>query len=83
MSKCKGYTALTAKAPLAPCSFRRREPRDHDVVIDITYCGICHSDIHQTRDQWRDYQEESIFPMVPGHEIGGVVTVTGKKVHEI
>ncbi len=71
---------MTAKAPLAPYSFERRQPREHDVVIDIKYCGICHSDIHQTRDEWSDYQEESIFPMVPGHEIAGVVTSVGKKV---
>ena len=43
-------------------------------MIDIKYCGICHSDIHQTRDQWSEYQEEAIFPMVPGHEIAGIVT---------
>jgi alcohol dehydrogenase (NADP+) len=80
MSKSKGYAALTAKPPLAPYSFERREPREHDVVIEIQYCGICHSDIHQTRDEWRDYQEESIFPMVPGHEIAGVVSAVGNKV---
>ena len=77
MSKCKGYAALKAKAPLGPFSFERREPREHDVVIDIKYCGICHSDIHQARDEWSDYQEECIFPMVPGHEIAGVVTAVG------
>ncbi len=80
MSKCKGYAALTSKTPLAPFSFERRQPGDHDVVIEIKYCGICHSDIHQIRDEWSDYQEESIFPMVPGHEIAGVVTATGKHV---
>src|SRR5580704_3071118 len=75
--RSKGYAATKAKDRLAPYSFERREPRDHDVVIDIKYCGICHSDIHQTRDEWSDYQEESIFPMVPGHEIAGVVTAVG------
>jgi uncharacterized zinc-type alcohol dehydrogenase-like protein len=80
MSKCKGYAALKAKALLGPFSFDRREPQEHDVVIDIKYCGICHSDIHQTRDEWSDYQEESIFPMVPGHEIGGLVAAVGKGV---
>jgi len=79
MSKSKGYAAMTAKAALAPYSFERREPREHDVVIEIKYCGICHSDIHQTRDEWSDYQEESIFPMVPGHEIAGVVSAVGSK----
>jgi alcohol dehydrogenase (NADP+) len=80
MSKSKGYAALTAKTALAPYSFERREPREHDVVIDIKYCGICHSDIHQARDEWSEYQEEAIFPMVPGHEIGGVVSAVGSKV---
>jgi uncharacterized zinc-type alcohol dehydrogenase-like protein len=71
-----GYAALTAKAPLAPFSFERREPREHDVLIDIQYCGICHSDIHQARDEWG----EAIFPMVPGHEITGTVKAVGAKV---
>src|SRR5258707_8736351 len=74
MRKTKGYAAPTAKAPLAPYSFERREPGEHDVVIDIKYCGICHSDIHQTRNEGGDFLQESIFPMVPGHEIAGVVT---------
>jgi len=80
MSKSKGYAASQAKAPLAPYSFERREPREHDVVIEVKYCGICHSDIHQTRDEWGEYQDESIFPMVPGHEIAGVVSSIGSKV---
>jgi len=80
MSKSKGYAALKAKAPLAPYTFERREPREHDIVIDIKYCGICHSDIHQARDEWSEYQEEAIFPMVPGHEIAGVVSALGGKV---
>ncbi len=71
-----GYAALTAKAPLTPYTFERREPGEHDVAIDIQYCGICHSDIHQARDEWGG----SIFPMVPGHEIAGVVTSVGDKV---
>ncbi len=76
MSQAKGYAAITAKAPVAPYSFERREPRDRDVAIDIQYCGICHSDIHQARDEWGG----SIFPMVPGHEIVGVVRSVGAKV---
>ncbi len=80
MSKARGYAALKARDPLGPFSFERREPKEYDVAIDIKYCGICHSDIHQARDEWSDYQEESIFPMVPGHEIGGVVTAVGKGV---
>src|SRR5579864_4761717 len=80
MSTCKGYAAVKPEAPLGPYSFARREPREHDVVIDIKYCGICHSDIHQVRDEWSEYQEEAIFPMVPGHEIAGIVTAVGSKV---
>jgi alcohol dehydrogenase (NADP+) len=80
MSICKGYAARTPNAPLAPYSFERRQAGERDVVIEIKYCGICHSDIHQTRDEWSDYQEESIFPMVPGHEIAGIVTAVGNKV---
>lgn len=76
MIKAKAYAALSPKAPLVPYSFERREPKDHDVVIDIKYCGICHSDIHQARDEWGG----SIFPMVPGHEIAGIVTKVGPKV---
>jgi len=80
MNHCKGYVAASSKAPLAPYSFERREPREHDVVIDIKYCGICHSDIHQARNEWSEYQPECIFPMVPGHEIAGVVEAIGRKV---
>src|SRR5215472_5838281 len=76
MPNAKGYAAAVAKAPLAPYSFTRREPREHDVAIDIKFCGICHSDIHQARDEWGG----AIFPMVPGHEIAGVVTAVGNKV---
>jgi uncharacterized zinc-type alcohol dehydrogenase-like protein len=72
----RGYAAPTAGAPLAPFVFARREPGPHDVVIDIAYCGICHSDIHQARDEWGG----SAFPMVPGHEIAGVVAAVGTDV---
>jgi uncharacterized zinc-type alcohol dehydrogenase-like protein len=75
MIQVRGYAAPKAKASLEPHSFQRREPGDHDVLIDIQYCGICHSDIHQARDEWGG----SIFPMVPGHEIAGVVSRVGSK----
>jgi len=78
--KTKGYAAPTQGAPLAPFSFERRDLRDRDVLIDIQFCGICHSDIHQARNEWSEYQEECIFPMVPGHEITGVVAAVGDKV---
>ncbi len=75
MVKTKGYAANNAHSPLASYSFERREPRPQDVVIEIRYCGICHTDIHQVRDEWGG----STFPMVPGHEIAGVVTAVGDK----
>jgi uncharacterized zinc-type alcohol dehydrogenase-like protein len=71
-----GYAAQKAKGPLASYSFKRREPLDHDIVIDIKYCGICHSDIHQVKDEWGG----STFPIVPGHEIAGIVSQVGLKV---
>jgi len=72
----KGYALRSPKSKLAPFEFRRRDPRDQDVVIDIQYCGICHSDVHQARNEWGG----SKFPMVPGHEITGVVLRVGGKV---
>jgi alcohol dehydrogenase (NADP+) len=71
----KGFAARESKSKLAPFSFSRRSPREKDVVIDIHYCGVCHSDIHQARDEWGG----SIFPMVPGHEIVGTVTAVGSQ----
>ena len=71
-----GYAAHQAKTPLSPYFFERREPHDHDVVIDIQYCGICHSDIHQVNNEWAT----SRYPMVPGHEIIGIVSQVGTKV---
>jgi uncharacterized zinc-type alcohol dehydrogenase-like protein len=76
MIPAKGYAAKGPKAPLTPFTFERRDPKDLDVAIDIKFCGICHSDIHQARDEWGG----SIFPMVPGHEIAGIVTQVGSKV---
>ncbi len=76
MLKTPAYAALTAKAPITPHSIERREPGPLDVLIDILYCGICHSDIHQARDEWGG----SLFPMVPGHEIVGTVVKMGDRV---
>jgi uncharacterized zinc-type alcohol dehydrogenase-like protein len=74
--KSFGYAAQTKTSPLAPFHFDRREPGPADVVVAIDYCGICHSDIHQVRDEWGG----SIYPMVPGHEIVGHVTAVGADV---
>jgi alcohol dehydrogenase (NADP+) len=76
MIQAKGYAAQSAKEPLAPYTFERRDPKEYDVAIDIKYCGICHSDIHMARNEWG----MSMFPMVPGHEIAGVVRSVGSKV---
>lgn len=76
MASAKGYAASEAKAALAPFTFQRREPNDDDVVIAIRYCGICHSDIHMVDNGWGN----SVFPLVPGHEIAGVVTAVGANV---
>ena len=76
MTSIQAYAAATAKEPLKPFQIQRREPGPADVVIDIQYCGICHSDIHQVRDEWGN----SIFPMVPGHEITGLVSAIGSAV---
>jgi alcohol dehydrogenase (NADP+) len=76
MLETRGYAAREPDAPLAPFDFTRREPRPGDVRIEILYCGICHSDIHQARNEW----DNSIYPMVPGHEIVGRVAETGREV---
>ncbi len=73
MRKTPAYAAAGATSPLAPFSIERREPGPREVLIDILYCGVCHSDIHQVRDEWGG----SIFPMVPGHEIVGRVAAVG------
>lgn len=72
----KGIAAFDPKSALGPYQFTRRAPRADDVVIDIKFCGICHSDIHQAKDEWGG----SKYPMVPGHEIAGVVSAVGEKV---
>lgn len=76
MIKAKGYAAQNAKSDLAPWNFERREVGAHDVKFDILYCGVCHSDLHQVRDEWGF----SMFPMVPGHELVGKVTKIGDHV---
>ncbi|MFD8910310.1 NAD(P)-dependent alcohol dehydrogenase [Streptomyces sp. NPDC059575] len=76
MTTVAAYAAPAAKAPLERTTIERRPVGDHDVLIDIQFTGICHSDIHQARDGW----SEGIFPMVPGHEIAGVVAEVGPEV---
>ena len=67
------YAAAAPDAPMAPWSFERRALRDNDVAIDIKFCGVCHSDLHQARNDWGF----STYPVVPGHEIVGLVTAVG------
>ena len=78
MLKTPAYAAASATTPLGPFSIERREAGPRDVRIDILYCGVCHSDIHQVRDEWGG----SIFPMVPGHEIVGTVVKVGEAVEK-
>ena len=78
MINTKGYAAQKAGTPLAPWNFQRRELKPFDVQLDILYCGVCHSDLHQIRDEWGN----GTFPMVPGHEIIGKVSKIGNKVHK-
>lgn len=73
MIQSRGYAAQSATAGLGPWSFGRRDPGPNDVVIEIQYCGICHSDIHQARNEWGG----AVYPMVPGHEIVGRVSKVG------
>ena len=76
MLTTKGYAARVAKEKLQPFLFERRDVGPHDILITISHCGICHSDIHQARDEWGI----SLFPMVPGHEIVGTVAQVGTAV---
>ena len=76
MLPTRGYAAKSPTSLLEPFNFERRDPGPHDVLVEILYCGICHSDIHQARDEWGG----SIFPLVPGHEIVGRVARVGPAV---
>jgi len=76
MIATKGFAAQTKETPLAPWNFSRRDVGPYDVHFDIDFCGVCHSDLHQIRDEWGG----SIYPMVPGHEIVGRVVAVGNKV---
>jgi uncharacterized zinc-type alcohol dehydrogenase-like protein len=75
----KAYAAQDARSPLAPTTIRRRAPRAQDVGIEILYCGVCHSDLHQVRNEWATHMPTT-YPCVPGHEIVGRVTGVGSAV---
>src|SRR5690242_4250696 len=76
MLETRGYAVKGPTSSFEPFSFERRDPGPRDVQIEILYCGVCHSDIHQARDEWGG----ALFPMVPGHEIVGRVVAVGSDV---
>jgi alcohol dehydrogenase (NADP+) len=76
MIPAKAYAAFDPASPLGPFNFERREVGENDVLIDIKYCGVCHSDLHQVRNEWGG----AMYPLVPGHEIVGVVSKVGSNV---
>ncbi|WAS90736.1 NAD(P)-dependent alcohol dehydrogenase [Nannocystis punicea] len=79
MPEVRAYAAQSATSGLAATTIVRREPRPDDVVIDVAYCGICHTDLSQTRNEWGGAE----YPMVPGHEITGIVRAVGDHVHDL
>jgi len=79
MYRAKAYSAASATSPLASTAIERREPTEHDVQIEILFCGICHSDLHQVRNEWSGVMP-TVYPCVPGHEIVGRVSKVGSAV---
>jgi uncharacterized zinc-type alcohol dehydrogenase-like protein len=76
MTSTTAYAAASAQSKLAPFTIDRRDPGPHEVLINILFCGVCHSDIHEVRNEWGG----SLYPMVPGHEIIGTIIKTGEQV---
>lgn len=79
MYKVKAYSAGSATSPLASTTIARRDPTEHDVQIEILFCGVCHSDLHQTRNEWSGAMP-TVYPCIPGHEIVGRVARVGSAV---
>ena len=79
MQNAKAYSAASATSPLVPTNIRRRELTEHDVQIEVLFCGICHSDLHSVRNEWSEFMPTN-YPIVPGHEIIGRVTKVGSAV---
>ncbi|AFY35870.1 NAD(P)-dependent alcohol dehydrogenase [Calothrix sp. PCC 7507] len=79
MYNAKAYAATSATSPLASDTIARRDPTEHDVQIEILFCGICHSDLHSVRNEWSEFMP-TVYPIVPGHEIVGRVTKVGSAV---
>src|SRR5262245_52386439 len=78
MLSTQGYATDSSTSPLKPFSFERRDPKATDVQLEILYCGVCHSDLHTARNEWRG----TTYPFVPGHEIVGRVSNVGNKVQK-
>src|ERR1017187_1252894 len=79
MYNAKAYSVASATSPLASTTIARRDPTEHDVQIEILFCGICHSDLHTVRNEWSATMA-TVYPCVPGHEIVGRVTKVGSAV---
>jgi len=79
MYNAKAYSAVSATAPLASDTIARRDLTEHDVQIEILFCGICHSDVHSVRNEWSDFMSTT-YPIVPGHEMVGRITQVGSAV---
>jgi uncharacterized zinc-type alcohol dehydrogenase-like protein len=79
MYNTKAYSATSATSPLASTTIARRDPTEHDVQIEILFCGICHSDLHSVRNEWSEFMP-TVYPIVPGHEIVGRVAKVGSAV---
>src|ERR1700729_3449094 len=81
MYNAKAYSAVSATSPMASTTISRRDPSENDVQIEVLYCGICHSDLHQVRNEWKEVMP-TVYPCVPGHEIVGRVTRVGSAVRK-
>ena len=79
MNKSRAYAVSSATSPFASTTIQRREPTEQDVQIEILFCGICHSDLHQARNEWKEVMP-TVYPCVPGHEIVGRITRVGSAV---
>src|ERR1700689_2220657 len=78
----RAFAAQSASSGMTPYSFQRRSPRPQDVQIEILYCGVCHSDLHTVRNEWKEVMP-TMYPCVPGHEIVGRVVEVGSAVKQL
>ena len=80
--EAKAYAASAATSGLAPATIRRRAPGPHDIEVEVLFCGVCHSDLHQARNEWQSVMP-TVYPCVPGHEIVGRVSKAGSAVRKL